>query len=1364
MKKTLLTFSVILAAICCTLAYDASGLDRLPLLETSNAPTQEPQSTIEGSKEAIVVTNPKHGLQINPESILRASSRVAEFGTKKNAKTSSFRQGNVQEIVVSLWDTATQIYSLNNGGSFDVSTNTLSFAGSSELTNQIFTDVNEEGNYGWYAVGGQTYQFSGTLSSSGDATVLPCVVYYNGNGLYIANNTTISLNEANGYSSDFNVSASGIQDGCAIMVAFLIEDSSSEITITSTNNQFYYSYETTVAQEWTAENDIPGLGLNGFSYGTYTVTCADGVTTLGLFYNGSLYVTGINTTASEVILPSNITIGEDIMQVDYFGYNGQMDWSGAPNLTTLDISAASRFYASFGNSAITDLFISANCDFYNRPSDVSEIYLHIPYEASRNDYTYYGFKRVLVGEEQPNYPISSNSNWVIAGEDEGDYFGISTYNNYFTISEVFTERDSVALPIATPADGGMYYIRYFGNDGSYSSTLCQNASALKAVAIPQTYTNLRVNWSYNHIVDLHMQGDVPSTNWNMTSNMTVYVGNQSYYTNYENNSSWNSATIVPEGWEFEWMTVNVGRKGEFAQTYIEMTDANWALGMYVKITGTLNTTDLQNIINLTSLRKLDLSEAEFAGLPNSFLESKSTLMEVYLPDYLTSIPQYAFRYCSALSVVSAPGVTSVGNSAFYNCSKLTEFDLSKVNVINQQAFYNCSLFNPADLSSVYSIGSNAFYNTAIREVAIPEGVSTINSSVFSNCTLLSKVTLPSTITSIGNNAFNQCTTLVSINLPEGITSIGYDAFNNCSHLPEVTLPSTLQSINYDIFDGCTSLETVKCKAIVPPASNGEFTYGVDLNHCTLYVAPFAIDAYRAAADWSNFYIMKPLNEPVKNIYINRPMIFDLLSEDNAVLQENPNMTLDYSTSSYYYGDNVGQLYAQGDGTLSAGVFKILHSFGRRYNASKSDYRTTLINDAENMRADSVLCSIDFEKNRWHFISFQYDVQMEDIFGVNNTDFVIRQYNSENRASGDGTTSNWENVPADGVLKAGKGYIIQVANNSTNESGNTNSAIVRFPSRNTVTKNNLFTSNNVIVSLEEYPAEFAHNRSWNLVGNPYPCYYDMHYLMDDFSTPIVLWRGTSYQAYSPIDDDIILRPNEAFFVQKPLDAEEMIFGVEGRMNYSTAYIYSSATPGAFNAPARSSRSISERAVFNFNIGGCGTEDRARIVLNEDALMDYEINRDASKFFSMSAEGAEIYVDGNIKYDICERPLAEGVATLGTRIGTKGEYTISLTGRNMGEWIVMLTDTQTGITTNLTEDAYTFDAETGTAEGRFIVTFKAPGQSAIEDVNLSNGDNVVRIVNTAGVTVFNGELDDFKATAPTGIYIVVGVEQNYKIVVK
>lgn len=583
---------------------------------------------------------------------------------------------------------------------------------------------------------------------------------------------------------------------------------------------------------------------------------------------------------------------------------------------------------------------------------------------------------------------------------------------------------------------------------------------------------------------------------------------------------------------------------------------------------------------------------------------------------------------------------------------------------------------------------------------------------------------------------------------------------------------------------------MKCKAIVPPVASGTFTSGMDLNHCTLYVAPFTIDAYREAANWSNFYIMKPLNESVKNIYVNRQMTFDLQSEDNAVLQDNPNMTLDYNTDNYYSSMNtVGQLTASGDGTLSAGVFTINNMFYNRgayinQNGDKyysSDLRPTLVNNAENMRADSVLCVISLDKDTWHFISFQYDVQMSDVYGLNGTDFVIRQYNGAKRAAGskdsDSTEvnssetveSNWEPVPADGVLLAGKGYIIQAANNNYYVQDNYQynySATVVFPSRNTVTKNRLFTSSDIIVPLEEHASEFAHNRSWNLVGNPYPCYYDMNSLKDDFYTPIILWKGSNYQAYSPVDDDIILRPYESFFVQRPIDVEQMVFGVEGRMHYNDALKATKADgqkPGVNYAPAQSIDGA-QRNVFNFTIEGCGSENRTRIVMNEKAKMGYDCARDAAKFFASSPTGAEIYVDADVKYDICKRPLGDGKAQLAIRTATAGEYTIALSGRYSEEWTVMLTDKLTGATVNLIEGAYHFEAEAGTTAGRFMLSFStsATGIDGVEaDID---ADAEVSVVNAAGMTVFSGRYADFKAKAATGIYVIVCGDKTYKTVIK
>lgn len=184
----------------------------------------------------------------------------------------------------------------------------------------------------------------------------------------------------------------------------------------------------------------------------------------------------------------------------------------------------------------------------------------------------------------------------------------------------------------------------------------------------------------------------------------------------------------------------------------------------------------------------------------------------------------------------------------------------------------------------------------------------------------------------------------------------------------------------------------------------------------------------------------------------------------------------------------------------------------------------------------------------------------------------------------------------------------------------------------------------------------------------------------------------------------------------------------------------------------------------SIEGCGTNDRTRIVMNEDALMEYEINRDASKFFSETAEGAEIYIDGSIKYDICERPVGNGKAMLGVRAGTEGVYTISLSGRNIEGWIVELEDILTGEKVNLNECNYTFDTKKEVIEGRFEITFRASSNTYVELSSISKATPKVRIMTIDGMTIFEGSIDEFKSNAIPGVYVVLEGEKSYKIVIR
>ena len=148
-------------------------------------------------------------------------------------------------------------------------------------------------------------------------------------------------------------------------------------------------------------------------------------------------------------------------------------------------------------------------------------------------------------------------------------------------------------------------------------------------------------------------------------------------------------------------------------------------------------------------------------------------------------------------------------------------------------------------------------------------------------------------------------------------------------------------------------------------------------------------------------------------------------------------------------------------------------------------------------------------------------------------FVIRYYDGKARANGE--TGNWKDVPADGTLQAGTGYIIQ-ANKQTQ---------LTLKAINNDNKNRLFSGNALKRTLNEYASEFAHNASWNFIGNPYPCFYDIYYM--DYISPITIWdtRNRTYTAVSTEDDSYILSPMQAFFIQKPVEMKEISFSAEGR---------------------------------------------------------------------------------------------------------------------------------------------------------------------------------------------------------------------------
>lgn len=1009
------------------------------------------------------------------------------------------------------------------------------------------------------------------------------------------------------------------------------------------------------------------------------------------------------------------------------------------------------------------------------------------YSESGLNLDYFGGATYVAKTSEGTYMGFNEKNDYMYDEETGEEVPV-TYISFCAVSS--TEK-SVTIPDSIRIDGQAYAVIAFNNGNNMRRSFTSN---IKNLTLPATLQYIGSPERFDRYLDaIYMLGEAPEV-YNGFENTRIYVCDKSHLASFTNNEYYTAAGIFPYGWDYEWITVNVEKGGEFAETYLTQNDFDWGAAQYVKVTGNINDTDLSAIKNLTSLVKLDLSETAITSLPAQFMYGRSSLQEVKLPATLQGIGTEAFRGCAALQSFDLNGITAIGDYVFYGCRSLPYINLNGVESIGRGAFYGCSKLDSIDLRTVSHIGEisnggygvfedcislktiifgkgieyigyNSFSNTAVETIDLPEDLFFIDCGAFRNCHNLTSVNLPSTLFSIQEDVFQNCTALSSVNIQSGITSIGRSAFEGCTALEEISIPATVRTIGMDAFSN-TGIKTFKCYAAVPPTANYSFIGGdMDLSRTYLYVPPFSKDYYRNTQYWSDFYLMRSIDEQVDYILVDRPLTINLEEEDNDVVANNPRIDLSYSkVNNYdYYDYYVGQLTATGEGTLSAGQLNIdaRLSSGGGYD----QYCPTLINYADKMRADNVTVNMSFSYHRgngstgWHFISLPFDVKVADIVPTDNTYWVIRRYDSASRAAGE-TAATWINLTEDDTMEAGKGYIISAAGGEVVE-GNSSYYQVgfEFTSGNSLTKNNLFRPNDIIVPLTEYPAEFAHNRSWNLIGNPYPCYFDMHYLNEEFTAPVTVWNGSAYVAYSPVDDDLVLSPYEAFFVQCPLDAAEMTFKEAGRLHADEGT--SRYKSQAKNRPAVTAE---ERNVFNFEIKGADYSDRARVVMNPEAAMGYEIGRDASKFFADNSGAAQLYVAGDVNYSICERPVSDGAATLGIRSGLEEEYTLSLSGRYSAEWHVIVTDKVTGESVDLTEGDYRFTTSKTDDSDRFSVKFRLGEQSGLDSaISAFGADARVTVTAVNGVSVYEGSVSGISVPA-AGLYIISDGTETRKAILK
>ncbi|MDR0221677.1 MAG: leucine-rich repeat domain-containing protein [Lachnospiraceae bacterium] len=197
---------------------------------------------------------------------------------------------------------------------------------------------------------------------------------------------------------------------------------------------------------------------------------------------------------------------------------------------------------------------------------------------------------------------------------------------------------------------------------------------------------------------------------------------------------------------------------------------------------------------------------------------KTGVMEVYLPDTMLSIGDYAFRESGIVSITIPNSVTRIGAGAFYGCQGLTSVVVpDSVTIMGARyrsssewgVFEDCrSLTSVTIGNGVTYIGEGTFAGAdALTSVTIGNSVANIGKRAFSGCTALTSIAIPDSVTVIGEEAFRGCTALTSITIPDSVGEIRSRTFADCTALTSIAIPDSVFKIADNAFEGCTALTT-----------------------------------------------------------------------------------------------------------------------------------------------------------------------------------------------------------------------------------------------------------------------------------------------------------------------------------------------------------------------------------------------------------------------------------------------------------------------------------------------------------------------------------------------------------------------------
>ena len=784
----------------------------------------------------------------------------------------------------------------------------------------------------------------------------------------------------------------------------------------------------------------------------------------------------------------------------------------------------------------------------------------------------------------------------------------------------------------------------------------------------------------------------------------------------------------------------------------------------------------QMFYNCTNLSNVRLPQ-DATVIPSSFFAGTAITSSIELPSTITTIGDNAFDSTKELKKINLPSsLTEVGNHLFW-ASAIEELDWpEQLHIIPYETFRGCKQLKRITIpATVDSLGSGVFVDcTALESIHLPEGIRTLEGT-FSGCTSLKEVNIPSTVTRIDRSmvgCFSKCI-FTHIDLPEGLTYVGWYCFDEVP-LEDLTLPSTLKHLADGAFysrkatyrevvvpEGVLSIgsqafysdslkvvdlpstleatggslagnnqnyapEKIIIRAAVPPYwsdSPGGAWYAKDRN-CTLYVPSQSVSLYKADEGYGVFDAIEGISQPSTLLTVTGHLT---VTPDNTLGQAKYDITLKDINSNMgyavYYSSNRPYVLVQDGATLNIGTLSLNFDNELWWSNRPTTYDVFL--NYGNVSIDDV--DLRFRFTDRDFFTPAIDVKVSDIqHETAGIPISFFRYDGAARATGN-YNGSWVTVGKDETLHPGTGYAVAmepvpvpVISSSGYLYWNSSWGYAHMHLQQGGL-NHFLTTGDITVPLQHFAGEFPHNRNWNLVGMPYPAFFDIRGI--DYDGPVRV-RG---KWFSPLDDEMVLLPMDAMFVQCPDSVSSITFSADRRQQ-NNKFVKGNTTNSRMNM--RRADKNSHRTVYNLTLTTETPDNpespdhpvataKTRFVINPVATTGYEIGRDAPTV-NDEDEALMLYTIGNgMAYAINERPLADGVMPLGVQTAQGGTYTISLSIKDDApSETVWLVDNETGCRTALTDEPYTFTAETAVkSNNRFVIAIGNADPNSVESLDAS-----------------------------------------------